>query len=159
MTAKKDEARSVFATNRAARFHYLIVDRIETGMVLTGAEVKSVRAGKVVLKDAFATIKEGEVFLHNVHISPYIHARASLQDPDRSRKLLLHRREITKLEKQTNQEGFTLIPVQLHLNNGRIKCVLGIGKGKKMYDKRAASKERSAKREIRAAYGRRRKGS
>jgi SsrA-binding protein len=155
---KSDGAHKVFATNRSARFHYHIVERIEAGLALTGPEVKSVRQGKVVLKDAFATVKDGEAYLHHVHITPYVHARVESQDPERSRKLLLHKREIAKLFKQTRQEGFTLVPIRLYLKNGVVKCELGVAKGKKVYDKRASKKEESARREIQAALGRRRKG-
>ena len=158
MSRKKDDGRKVFAKNRAARHNYLIVDELEAGLVLTGAEVKSVRAGKVVLKDAFASIRDGEVFLHNMHIAPYTHARTEAQDPERSRKLLLHRREIFKLNRQVRQEGLTLIPLCLYLGRGVIKCQLGVGKGKKTHDKRAAQKDEVMRREIRDAVGRGRKG-
>jgi len=158
MTRKDDDGRKVFARNRAARHNYLIVDEIEAGLVLTGAEVKSVRAGKVVLKDAFAAVQNGEVFLHNMHISPYSHARVEVQDPERSRKLLLHHREILKLQRQVRQEGLTIIPLRLYLGRGVIKCQLGVAKGKKTHDKRAAKKEESARRDMRNAMGRRRKG-
>lgn len=158
MAKKQDDSLRVFTTNRAARFNYHIVDRIETGLSLLGPEVKSVRQGKVALKDAFATIKNGEVFLHNMHITPYAYATAGGLDPDRSRKLLLHRREIRKLDRRIRQEGFTLVPVRLYLKNGVIKCELGVAKGKKQYDKRAAKKEDAVRREIRAALSRNRKG-
>jgi len=158
MSRKDGDSRKVFARNRAARHNYLILDELEAGLVLTGAEVKSVRAGKVVLKDAFAAVQDGEVFLHNMHISPYTHARVEAQDPERSRKLLLHRREILKLQRQIRQEGLTIVPLRLYLEHGVIKCELGVAKGKKTHDKRAASKEQSARREIRNAMGRARKG-
>jgi SsrA-binding protein len=158
LARKQDGPEKVFATNRNARFQYFIVQRLEAGLVLTGPEVKSVRAGRVVLKDGFATVKDGEVFLHNVHISPYTHARVESQDPERSRKLLLHSREIAKLSRQTRQEGFTLVPIRFYLKSGLVKCELGVAKGKKFHDKRAAKKEESVRREIRAEMGRRRKG-
>lgn len=158
MSRKKDDDRKVFARNRAARHNYLVLEELEAGLVLTGAEVKSVRGGKVVLKDAFASVQDGEVFLHNMHISPYTHARVEVQDPDRRRKLLLHRREITKLQRQIRQDGLTIIPLRLYLGRGVIKCELGVAKGKKTHDKRAASKEQSARQEIRNAMGRSRKG-
>jgi len=158
MSRKDDDGRKVFARNRAARHNYLIVEELEAGLVLTGAEVKSVRAGKVVLKDAFASVQDGEVFLHNMHISPYTHARVEVQDPERSRKLLLHRREILKLQRQIRQEGLTIVPLRLYLERGVIKCQLGVAKGKKTHDKRAAKKEESARREMRNAMGRQRKG-
>ncbi|MCZ6651081.1 MAG: SsrA-binding protein SmpB [Acidobacteria bacterium] len=158
MSRKDDDGRKVFARNRAARHNYLIVEELEAGLVLTGAEVKSVRAGKVVLKDAFASVQDGEVFLHNMHISPYTHARVEVQDPERSRKLLLHRREILKLQRQIRQDGLTVVPLRLYLGRGVIKCELGVAKGKKTHDKRAAKKEESARREMRNAMGRQRKG-
>lgn len=148
----------MFATNRAARHNYLIVSTLEAGLVLAGAEVKSVRGGKVVLKDAFATIRDGEVHLHNMHISPYVHATGTRLDPDRSRKLLLHRREIRKLERRIKQEGFTLVPMRLYLARGVVKCEIGLAKGKKQYDKRAAKREEDARRDMRAALARRQKG-
>ncbi len=158
MSRKGDDGRKVFARNRTARHNYLIVEELEAGLVLTGAEVKSVREGKVVLKDAFASVQEGEVFLHNMHISPYKHSQVEAQDPERRRKLLLHRREILKLHRQTRQDGLTIVPLRLYLEHGVIKCELGVAKGKKTHDKRAASKEESARREIRNAMGRSRKG-
>ena len=158
MSRKDDDGRKVFARNRAARHNYLIVEELEAGLVLTGAEVKSVRAGTVVLKDAFASVQDGEVFLHNMHISPYTHARVEVQDPERSRKLLLHRREILKLQRQIRQDGLTVVPLRLYLGRGVIKCELGVAKGKKTHDKRAAKKEESARREMRNAMGRQRKG-
>lgn len=158
MSRKDDDGRKVFARNRAARHNYLIVEELEAGLVLTGAEVKSVRAGKVVLKDAFASVQDGEVFLHNMHISPYTHAPVEVQDPERSRKLLLHRREILKLQRQIRQDGLTIVPLRLYLGRGVIKCQLGVAKGKKTHDKRAAKKEESARREMRNAMGRQRKG-
>jgi SsrA-binding protein len=103
-------------------------------------------------------VQDGEVFLHNMHISPYTHARVEVQDPERSRKLLLHRREILKLQRQIRQEGLTIVPLRLYLGRGVIKCELGVAKGKKSHDKRAANKEESARREMRNAMGRRRKG-
>ncbi|MFQ5671251.1 MAG: SsrA-binding protein SmpB [Acidobacteriota bacterium] len=157
MAKKQADSWRNFATNRAARFHYHILERLEAGISLTGPEVKSVRDGKVVLKDAFATVTDGEVFLHKVHIASYVHAPTETQDPERRRKLLLHKREIAKLQKQTRQAGFTLVPTRLYLERGRIKCEIGVAKGKKLFDKRAAKKEESARHEIRAALARRRK--
>jgi SsrA-binding protein len=118
-----------------------------------------VREGKVVLKDAFAAVKDGEVFLHNLHISPYSYATAVTQEPDRSRKLLLHKREIDKLFKLTRQDGYTLVPTRLYLKDGRIKCEIGVAKGKKVHDKRESKKKESARRDIQAALARHRKGS
>ena len=158
MPKKTDDARRVFASNRAARYNYTIIDQMEAGLSLLGAEVKSVREGKVVLKDAFATIKEGEVFLHNMHISPYKFATGVALEPERTRKLLLHRREIQKLERGMRQQGFTLVPLRLYLNHGVIKCELGLAKGKRQYDKRASKREDAMKRDLRADLARRQKG-
>jgi SsrA-binding protein len=158
MSRKKDDDRKVFASNRAARHNYLIVDQIEAGMVLTGSEVKSVRDGKVVIKDAFAAIRDGEVFLHNMHISPYTHARVEAHEAERSRKLLLHRREISKLQRRIRHDGLTLVPLRIYLGRGVIKCELGLATGKKSHDKRAAKKEEVVRREMRDSMGRSRKG-
>jgi len=158
MPARKDEAVRVFASNRQARHNYHIVETLEAGLVLTGPEVKSVRDGKVVLKDAFAIVRGGEVFLHNAHITPYSHARTVEQEPERARKLLLHKREILKLERQSRLEGQTLVPLRLYLLGGVIKCELAVAKGKKQHDKRAAAREDQAKRDMRDAMGRRAKG-
>lgn len=158
MASKKDDGQRIFASNRAARHNFHIDERLEAGLALTGPEVKSVREGKVVLKDAFASVKNGEVFLHRVHITPYSYATHIPQDPERSRKLLLHRREILKLTKQTTQEGYTLVPLRLYLKNGVIKVEIGVAKGKKQYDKRDSQKKESARRDIEAALARRQKG-
>jgi SsrA-binding protein len=158
MSRKKDDDRKVFASNRAARHNYLIVDQLEAGLVLIGSEVKSVRAGKVVIKDAFAVIRDNEVFLHNMHISPYTHARVEAHEPERSRKLLLHRREIFKLQRRIRHDGLTLVPLRIYLGRGVIKCELGLAKGKKSHDKRAAKKEEVVRREMRDSMGRARKG-
>jgi SsrA-binding protein len=158
MSRKKDDDRKVFASNRAARHNYLIVDDLEAGLVLQGSEVKSVRAGKVVIKDAFASIRDGEVFLHNMHIAPYTHSRVEAHQPERSRKLLLHRREIHKLQRQIRHDSLTMVPLSIYLGRGVIKCQLGLGKGKKSHDKRAAKKEEAVRREMRDSMGRSRKG-
>jgi SsrA-binding protein len=158
MSRKPDDDHKVFARNRAASHNYYIVDHLEAGLVLTGSEVKSVRDGKVVIKDAFASIRNGEIFLLNMHISPYSHARVEAHEPERSRKLLLHRREIHKLQRKIRQEGLTLVPLRIYLGRGVIKCELGLAKGKKSHDKRAAKKEEVVRRETRDAIGRSRKG-
>ena len=158
MSRKPDDDQKVFARNRAARHNYHIIDHLEAGLVLTGSEVKSVRDGKVVIKDAFASIRDGEIFLLNMHISPSSHARVEAHEPERSRKLLLHRREIHKLQRKIRQEGLTLVPLRIYLGRGVIKCELGLAKGKKSHDKRAAKKEEVVRRETRDAIGRSRKG-
>jgi SsrA-binding protein len=134
--------------NRKARHDYFFVELIEAGIVLKGTEIKSIRAGKVSFKDSFAKIKNGEVWLYNMHISPY--EQASLyfnHDPERPRKLLLSKREIRKLSKKTEEEGYTLIPAELYINNkGLAKIKLALAKGKKNYDKREDIKKRDEER-------------
>lgn len=141
----------VVAQNRKARHDYHIEETMEVGLVLTGTEIKSIRAGKVNLKDSFARIQEGEVFLHNMHISPYEQGNRYNHDPLRTRKLLLHRRQINKLIGLTKEKGYTLIPLKLYLKNGLAKLDLALGKGKKLYDKRETMKKRDADREAQRA--------
>ncbi|MDL2286250.1 SsrA-binding protein SmpB [Desulfococcaceae bacterium OttesenSCG-928-F15] len=131
--------------NRKARHDYILEDTIETGIVLTGTEVKSLRNGQVNLKDAYAQIKNGEVFLQQMHISAYSHAYYGNHDPLRPRKLLLHRREISKLIGKTKEKGYSLIPVKIYFKEGKVKIALALARGKKVYDKRTALKEREAK--------------
>lgn len=131
--------------NRKARHDYILEDIVETGIVLTGTEVKSLRNGQVNLKDAYAQIKKGEVFLQQMHISPYTHAYYSNHDPLRPRKLLLHKGEIAKLIGKTKEKGYSLVPVKIYFKNGKVKIALALARGKKLYDKRTALKEREAK--------------
>ena len=134
---------------RKAFHDYSIEDTLEAGMALTGPEVKSLRAGKANLKDGYAQLKNGELFLYNVHISAYSFATYVPQDPLRPRKLLLHRREIRKLIGQLHEKGIALIPLQIYFgDNGKAKVELGLARGKKLYDKRAALKEKESNREI-----------
>jgi len=136
------------AVNRKARHDYFIDETVEAGVVLTGSEVKSLREGRANLKDSFARVTRGEAFVVNVHISPYDPAHRDNHDPTRSRKLLLHRGEIDRLEGKLNQKGLTLVPLRIYFNaRGRAKIELGLGRGKKHYDKRQTIKEREAKRE------------
>lgn len=141
------EGIKVIAQNRRARHDYHIEDTIEAGLVLTGTEIKSIRAGRVNLKDSFARIQNGEVFLYNMHISPYEQGNRYNHDPLRTRKLLLHRREINKLIGLTKEKGYTLVPLKIYIKNGLAKLDLAIAKGKKLYDKREAMKKRDAERE------------
>lgn len=127
---------NVFADNRRARRLFTIQETVESGMVLTGAEVKSCRAGRIQLSDAYATIRNGEIWLHNAHISAYTHATVGNAEPVRMRKLLLHRREIDRLATKVQQKGLTLIPTKVYASNGRIKCEIALAKGKQLYDKR-----------------------
>ena len=145
----------ILCDNRKARYEYFLMDRIETGMVLTGSEVKSARGGKIQLADAYGAIKSNELYLMNAHISAYGPANRENHDPVRPRKLLAHRREINKLIGKTREKGLTLIATKIYLRKGRIKCELALAKGKKLYDKRATLRKREADAEARAAIGRR----
>lgn len=137
--------------NRKAKFDYDIIETIETGIVLTGTEIKSLRAGKANLKDSYAIVRNGEVFLVNMHISEYDHGNIFNHNETRSRKLLLHKKEILKLNDKIRLEGFTLIPLKVYIKGNYAKVLLGVGKGKKLYDKREAMKERDMKREVNKA--------
>ena len=138
----------LIAKNPTAKHNYFIEDTIETGIVLSGTEIKSIRNGKVNLKDSYASIKDGEVYIYHMHISPYEHGNIYNKDPLRDRKLLLHDREIAKLMGFINQKGYTLIPVSLYFKGNLVKLELGIGKGKKLYDKRQDIAKKDAQREI-----------
>ena len=138
----------VVTTNRKARFTYRIEDTFEAGMVLTGTEVKSLRDGKVSLQEAHCRVENGEVFLYGMHINPYVHGTHFNHDPMRVRKLLLNRREIRKLEKGTQQRGATIVPLRIYFKKGRAKVEIGLGTGKKLYDKRADIAERESKRRL-----------
>ena len=147
--APDDAGEKVISPNRQARFEYSILDSAEAGLALTGTEIKSIRAGRVNLRDAYARIEAGEVWLINMHISPYEQAGNYFQhDPLRPKKLLLHRREIARLKAELGQKGLTLVPLRLYLKRGRAKVELGLAKGKKLYDKRDAMAERDAKRDV-----------
>ena len=136
--------------NRSAFFEYLISDNFEAGIVLRGTEVKSIMAGRIQLKESYVSVKDDEVWLINAHISPYSHGNRENHDPLRSRKLLLHRREITKLQKEVMVKGMTLIVTRIYWKNGRIKFEIGVAKGKKLYDKREAIKSKTIDKETRA---------
>lgn len=143
----KGNNRSI-AKNRKARHDYAIEDTLEVGIVLKGTEVKSIRQGKVNLKDSFAHVANGEVFLHNCHISPYEQGNRYNVDPTRKRKLLLHKREIRKLIGYTAQQGYSLIPLSVYLKEGLVKIELAVAKGKKHYDKRQDIAKKEAQRRI-----------
>ena len=138
----------LIAKNPTAKHNYFIEDTIETGIVLSGTEIKSIRNGKVNLKDSYAGIKNGEVYIYHMHISPYEHGNIYNKDPLRDRKLLLHQREIAKLMGFIKQKGYSLIPVSLYFKGNLVKLELGIGKGKKLYDKREDMAKKDAQREI-----------
>ena len=140
----------VFAANRAAFHEYHISDRYEAGVALTGTEVKSVMGGRVQLKDSYVAVREGEAWLFNAHISPYSHGNRENHDPVRTRKLLLHKREIDRLDETSVKQGMTLVPTRLYLKNGRIKIEIGVARGKKLYDKRETEMRRTVERETRA---------
>ena len=134
--------------NRKAKFDYEIIDTMEAGMVLTGTEIKSLRAGKANLKDSYAIVRNGEIFLLNMHISEYDHGNIFNHNETRTRKLLLHKKEILKLNDKVRIEGFSLVPLKVYNKGNYAKVLLGIGKGKKLYDKRESMKERDMKREM-----------
>lgn len=136
------------AQNKKAFHDYHIEERYETGVVLTGTEIKSVRAGKVNMRDSFAAIRRGEVYLHNMHISPYEQGNRYNHEPLRTRKLLLNRQEINKLIGMIKEKGYTLVPIKIYLKNGLAKVEIALAKGKKEYDKRETIKQRDAKREM-----------
>jgi SsrA-binding protein len=138
----------VLAQNRKASHDYIILDTLEAGMVLTGTEIKSVRKAKINLKDGYASIRNGEVFLQNVHISPFEQGNIFNHDPLRTRKLLLHKKQIKYLIEETKTTGVTLVPLRVYLKNGVAKVLIGLAKGKKSYDKRDALKQKDMKREI-----------
>ena len=145
---ERDTADRTIATNRRARHEYHILETIEAGLVLRGTEVKSLRAGGVSFKDSYATIRSGEGWLLGCHINPYSHGTDANHDPERDRKLLLHRREIERLIGKVAERGLTLIPLRLYFKGGRAKCELGLARGRKLHDKRASIREREAKREM-----------
>lgn len=138
----------VVATNRRARHDYDIIDSFECGIVLTGSEVKSLRAAQVQLKDAYADLRDGELWLENMHIAPYQFAAVGAHDPERSRKLLVHRREINRLIGKVNELGLTLIPLQIYFKEGLAKVELALAKGRRTYDKRQKLRERMQQREM-----------
>ncbi len=138
----------IVSTNKKARFNYEIIEKIEAGIVLKGTEVKSIRNRNVSIGESYAQIKDDEVFLHNLHISPYEQGNRENHDPIRVRKLLLHKREIKKLAAKTQQKGLSLIPLSIYLRKGKIKVELGIGRGKRLVDKREAIKKKTIEREI-----------
>lgn len=140
--------------NRAASHNYALFDRFEAGVALRGTEVKSIREGNANLKDAYGLLKDGECFLLNAHIGPFSHGNIMNHDALRTRKLLLHKDEVRKLETATRQRGYTLIPTRFYFRNGRVKCEIALAKGKQEWDKRATERKREADKEARAAIAR-----
>ncbi len=148
----KNPEETVVVTNRKAYHDYFIEEKFEAGMVLQGTEVKSLRDGRANLQDSYASVKDGEVFLHHCHISPYSHGNIMNHDPIRVRKLLLHKKEIDKLLGKTQQKGLTLVPLRIYFSRrGQAKIELGLAKGKKLYDRRETIKAREAGREVERA--------
>ena len=138
----------IAAQNRKAYHDYFVEDKYEAGIELCGTEVKSIRAGSMNLKDSYCTVKDGELFVHSMHISPYEHGNIFNRDPDRDRRLLMHKREIRKLGERVAQDGVALVPLSLYFKDSRVKVELGLCKGKKLYDKRDSDAERNAKRDM-----------
>ncbi|MEA4891178.1 MAG: SsrA-binding protein SmpB [Peptococcaceae bacterium] len=147
-----EEKIKVIADNRKARFDYFILETYEAGIELTGTEVKSLRAGRINLKDSYAQVVDGQLFLEGVHISPYEQGNRYNVDPLRKRRLLMHKREILKLFGQVKQEGLTLVPLKFYFARGKVKVELALCKGKKLYDKRDSAAEKDARREIQRAF-------
>lgn len=154
--AKTNSGEKLLTSNRKAFHDYFVLDKLEAGVVLLGTEVKSIREGRINLKDSYAVVKDGEPFLINCHISPYSHGNRENHDPTRARKLLLHRKEIRKLIGKTQEKGLTLIPLRVYLTRGRVKIELGVARGKKDYDKRETERRKEVDRETRAAMKTRR---
>lgn len=146
--AKENTAQKLIASNKTARMNYEISDIYEAGLVLTGTEVKALRAGKANLKDSYAVVKDDEVYLREMHISHYDHGNRFNHEPLRARKLLLHKREIRKLYGKTREKGLALIPLKLYFKDGKVKVEIGIGKGKKLYDRRQDIKQREERRTL-----------
>lgn len=155
---KTEDGEKLIVKNRRAFFDYAIEERYEGGLVLVGSEVKSMRAGKVDMVDSFASVEQGEMWLKQLHIAPFEMANAFPHEPRRTRKVLLHNREIDQLQAAIQRGGYTLIPLRLYFKRGRVKVELGLAKGKKVHDKRADIAKKTAEREARAEVGRRGKG-
>lgn len=147
MAAKPDSGEKLIASNKKALHDYFIVQKLEVGIALTGTEVKSLRAGKANLKDSYVLFKDDEAFLFGAHISPYSHGNLQNHDPERTRKLLLHRRELDKMRSQTVEKGLSVVPLRLYFKGGKVKAEIAVVRGKKQYDKRETEKKREADRE------------
>lgn len=151
MAAKPDSGEKLIASNKKALHDYFIVQKLEAGLALTGTEVKSLRDGKANLKDAYVIFKDGEAWLFGAHISPYSHGNLQNHDPERTRKLLLHRREIDKLRGQTVEKGLSVVPLRLYFKGSRVKTEIAVVRGKKQYDKRDTERKRELDREAAVA--------
>ena len=151
-----EDGKKIIASNRRARHEYAIEDVVEAGLVLTGTEVKSLRAGRATLTDGFGQITDGEAWLHGVHIPQYIQGTWTNHEPRRTRKLLMHRKEIDKLSRSISERGLTLVPLSLYFSGGKVKIELGLARGKRTYDKRHDLAKRDAAREVERELRRRR---
>ncbi len=156
---KDPKGEKLITKNRRATFDYTIDEVYEGGLVLVGSEVKSMRAGKVELVDSYASVDRGEMWLKQMYVAPFEQAKAFPHEPRRARKVLLHEHEIKRIDQALSREGFTLVPLRLYFSKGRVKVELGLGKGKKVHDKRADIAKKTADREAKAAIGRGRKGN
>ena len=151
MATKPQSGEKLIASNKKALHEYFVVQKLEAGVVLTGTEVKALRDGKANLKDAYVIFKNGEAYLFGLHISPYSHGNIQNHDPDRTRKLLLHRRELDKLHGQTAEKGLTVVPLRLYFKGARVKAEIAVVRGKRQYDKRDTERTRELDREAAAA--------
>ncbi|HEV7922229.1 MAG TPA: SsrA-binding protein SmpB [Thermoanaerobaculia bacterium] len=156
MTKKPETGERLIASNKKALHDYFVLQKVEAGIELTGTEVKALRDGKANLKDAYVIFKGGEAFLFGAHISPYTHGNRENHEPERTRKLLLHRKELEKLQTQTTEKGLTIVPLRLYFKGSRVKTEVAVVRGKKLYDKRETEKRREADREAAAAMKTRR---
>ena len=152
---KRKAAPGDIASNRQASFRYEFLDKLECGLVLRGTEVKSLREGAVQLKDGYASLRDGELWLHNVHIAPYAPASRENHEPERPRKLLAHRRELERLAGRVNERGLTLVPTRMYFSGSRAKVEIAVARGKDRYDKRQAIKERDTRRDVQRALSER----
>ncbi|HET7435496.1 MAG TPA: SsrA-binding protein SmpB [Thermoanaerobaculia bacterium] len=151
MATKPETGEKLIASNKKALHDYFVLQKLEAGLALTGTEVKSLRDGRAQLKDAYVIFKDDEAFLFGAHVSPYTHGNRENHDPERTRKLLLHRKEIDKLRVQTVEKGLSVVPLRLYFKGGRVKVEIAVVRGKKQYDKRATEKERELDREAAVA--------
>ena len=151
MATKPDSGEKLIASNKKAFHDYFVLQKFEAGVALTGTEVKSLRDGKANIKDSYVIFKDGEAFLFNAHISPYSHGNLQNHEPERNRKLLLHRREIEKLREQVVEKGLTVVPLRLYFKGGKVKVEIAVVRGKKLYDKRETEKKRELDREAAVA--------
>lgn len=151
MAKKQPDGEKLIASNKKAFHEYFVLEKFEAGLVLTGTEVKSLREGRINLKDSYILFKDGEAYLFGCHISPYSHGNIQNHDPERTRKLLLHRREIEKLNSRVVEKGLTVVPIRVYFKSGRVKIEIAVVRGKQLFDKRETEKRKEAERETAAA--------